>query len=225
MLWIEFLLLVSSLVNIVLSLKIWLRSPKNPKNIFYSLANLGVVLWGISETGIFFSSSASGVFLFAVMTYIAGAFIAINILLFSFYFPFVVKPVKKLAVFLSYSLFICLSVYISIPGNIVVNALTNTSFNSFTANLTGSMVYTLYFLFTFGLACKNLVGKFFKTDGFAKSQIYYISIGVGVALLVSFFTNIVMPIFRGTLYGWIGPLSTLVTAYLATYLLYFSKNK
>lgn len=224
MIWIITLLFLASLLNLALTLIIWRRNYKSPMNIFYALANFGVFLWVVCQVGIFLAQSEQLFYFSWVASYISGAFIAANVAIFSFYFPFA-KNISKKLFFIIYLLFFALLVFLLLPGTIIEPSSAG-SFSSlnYKSPLFGSAVYSLYFVIIFYIAFRNLIGKYVSADGFAKSQIKLILMGASASLLISFISNIVAPIFVGSAVGYLGPLSSVVMAFFAAYLLYFKEN-
>ncbi|MFA6421851.1 MAG: hypothetical protein WCV92_00370 [Candidatus Buchananbacteria bacterium] len=221
------LLVLASLFNLALTFIVWRRNYKSPMNIFYSLANLGVFFWVICQVGIFMPVNAEMLYFSWIASYISGAFIAVNVAIFSFYFPFA-KNINKKIIFIIYLLFFVLLFLLFIPG-FIVNPMTSvTGYSSsleLKASLWGSVIYGVYFVIMFYIFFNNFIKKYINIDGFAKSQIKLILIGVSAILLMGLITNVIAPIYIGSNIGWIGPLSSVIMAFFALHLLYFKQDK
>lgn len=214
-----------SVLNLILSLLIFIRNPRNKINIFYSIATAGLAWWGISEGSTLLGKTAFSVWLSSAMTYAAGAFIAANFLIFSFYFPFISYKLSKKLILGIYILFLIIGIMSLTPGWVVKEGVVREDSNSFVVNTYGSIIYLIYFLGFFGWGFYNLIGKYKRSGGFIKKQLEYVIIGVLISLIISVITNLIIPMFRGTWLGWCGPTSTLIIILFISYLLFFPGRK
>jgi small-conductance mechanosensitive channel len=195
-------------------------------NIFYSLANLGVFFWTICEVGMFMPINDQMLRLSWIASYVSGAFIAANVAIFSFYFPFA-KNVNKKLIFTIFLLFLVLLIFLLTSGIIVKPTVLSADFSllELRASLWGSVIYGVYLIIMFYIFFKNFIEKYINVDGFAKSQIKLILIGVSISLIVGLISNVIAPIYIGSRIGWLGPLSSVVMAFFAVHLLFFKQDK
>jgi len=222
--WTNISLIAVAALNFILAILILARNPKSKINIFYSLATFGVALWGFSEAMLFISGNVSAVGFWAGMAYTFGAFIALSFLLFSFHFPFEGRAISRGLVAPLVILFIVILGVVWLVPLVSDNAV-NSVRNNFSAGLTPSIIYLIYFFGFFIWSYINLIKKYKDTEGFARTQMKVVMIGVLIPLAISATTNLIIPIRSGTLVGWVGPVSTLVLVLVVSQLLFFSGKR
>ena len=173
---------------------------------------------------IFISGSVSAVGFWVGMSYTFGAFIALSFLLFSFYFPLEGRTVGRgLTALLVVLFMVIVGVVWFFP--IVSDSTVDSVRNNFDAGLIPSIIYLIYFLGFFAWSYINFIRKYKTTEGYTRTQMKIVMIGVLIPLVISAITNLIIPIRSGALVGWIGPASTLILVLVVSHLLFFSGRR
>src|SRR3954463_253797 len=81
------LLFIITFLNLALALTIYIRSRRNPINIFYNLIVLSVAFWAFCYGMLELSAQPGNVLFWYYLTYVAGSLIASFFFYFSFVFP------------------------------------------------------------------------------------------------------------------------------------------
>lgn len=215
-------------LDIVLAFFIWLRNPKNKINIYFAIALMSTALWGVFESLLLSTKMGSLVFFYGVITYIFGIIIASTFLIFSLYFPFEIEKIKRFKVLFIYlisAIFIGLA---ATPGLLIKDGVlenANLPFNDITLNPFGFWIYFAFFIFCFGWSFYNLAVKYSRSEGFAKKQIKYLTSTIFIAVIFAIIFDLIIPYFKGEIFGWVGPYFTLLIVFAITYLLFFAGRK
>lgn len=202
---------------------------KNKINIYFALALSGVALWGTSEALMLSSVDSSLIQFFGSLTYAFGIFIALNFLLFSFYFPF--QNVRVSKTFISVLILISGLMFIIsiIPGAVVKNGVLQNFGKSINGNLIlnplGFWLYFTIFILFFILSFSNLIRKYFSCDGFTKKQLKFIILGTFIFFIFAAIFDLIVPYFKGEILGWVGPYATIFMMFMICYMIFFSGKK
>jgi len=221
-------LIFVAVANLLAGIYVWSINRKNKINIYFSLAMVGVAFWGASEGFMFIAKTVDLVALFGKLTYAFGIFIALNFLLFSFYFPFQARRLNKVIILTPIIIFLVTIIFVFIPGLLIkqgVLANTIVANNDLLLNPIGFWLYMISFMFLFGWSFCNLIKKYFGSDGFIRQQLKYIISTSSIFFILATIFDLLVPYFKGEVLGWIGPYATLVMFFAIAYLIFFGGKR
>jgi hypothetical protein len=224
--FINFGIIIISLINLLAAIIVWQRNPKNKINIFFSLAMAGVAFWGAGEGLMFISLTSQAIAFWGSVTYSFGIFVAFNFYLFTVYFPYPLYRFNKfILVFLSFCFFIALIIPI-VPNFVVKGGIVgeNISNNDLILNPLGFWLYSFFFLGSFIMGFYNLFYKYSRSGGFMRIQLKYTTFGALIVFIFSVIFDLLIPYFKGEIFGWVGPYATLVMIFVVAYILFFAGN-
>ena len=225
--WINIGLIFIAGLNLLLAIFVWLLNFKNKINITFSLGMVGVTLWAAFEAFIFMSSNSSTIFFWGILTYVSGIFVALNFLLFSFYFPFEQYKIKNSLLTFIFLIFVITIVISSVPGVLVKEGVLgqNLKNNDLILNPTGFLIYAASFFLFFIWSFCNLFFKYIKGSGFVRRQLKYIIFGTFILFAFGSIFDLIVPYFKGEIFGWVGPYATLIMMISVSLFLFFSGKK
>lgn len=209
-------LIFATVINALLGLTVLLRAYRRAYGIYFGLTILGVVLWGIGDLGLLFSTDPRAVRLYASIFYIAPMIIPIFIWFFALSFP----EGRKLpwpAPLLAGILFAVLTTLFLVDFDFFVKEISiQETLNISTPNPTGFLLYSSFFSVTFLLTYVAFFIKMRKVKGLNRTQVAYTFYGTVIASIPALLTNLSLPLMGvGTLI-WLGPFFTLIFAISVT---------
>jgi hypothetical protein len=226
--WTSIGLMIIAGLNIFLAFFVWLRNPKNKINIYFSIALVSTALWGVTESLMLSVKTEPAVTFYGAVTYIFGIIIASSFLIFSLYFPFEIEKIKKSRILFIYLLSVIPIGVAVTPGLLIENGIleqANLPFNDLALNSLGFWTYFVFFIFCFSWSFYNLAVKYSRSEGFAKKQIKYLTSTIFIAVVFAIIFDLIIPYFKGEIFGWVGPYFTLLIVFAITYLLFFAGRK
>jgi len=191
-----YLLLITALLNLILACFLYLKNRKNGVNIGFICMVLGVALWSITNAICLKIKTLQTAIFWSQISYLSAVFIASGFLYFSLVFPPSLRTLKKFGpkkyhkIFLVLSLSL-ISIIIFIPGFTVKTVILHPW-----RIITGSGLYLFaaYFLVIMGWAFRNLIRKFFLSQGKERNQLIYVFLGTVLTAIPGIFFNLILPI-------------------------------
>jgi len=222
MYWINLSLIFVAGLNVGLALLIWLRNPKNKINITFALGVFFVATWTLGMAMFRESRTETAALIWTWIQNGSGSFIVIPFFLFSLYFPYQNKVLKKWQIIL-----IAISIVIISLVVVVSNAWTkeirlSPSNNDYNINFWGIAYFNLHFYFYLILAFYNLFKKYKESQGFIRKQLLYIILFGGIIALFGGIFGAIIPLIMLSTAGpyWLGPYFSLPMVIFLSWFIY-----
>lgn len=209
--FIEYILLLSIILNLGVGFFVLLKNPKQPANIFFFIFVLGLSGWTMSYLSPFIINIPFN--LIRILIYLAlfsALFISIGFFYFSLFFPINLKNVKKFHYYIGGIAFLFFIIVLFIPNIFYSNL--EYSFEEKTIGgefgiglllLTGITT----FLSVWGFV--NLISKYLYGNKINKKQIAYVLFAMFILFIFGVPSGIILPFIGEFKYTKIGPISTL----------------
>ncbi|MDP2784422.1 MAG: histidine kinase N-terminal 7TM domain-containing protein [Sulfurimicrobium sp.] len=219
-------LLIAALINIVMSIIVFSRGMKNKINLYFGLLTFFNFLWALS---LFFARTLESDiwFLAAQLAYPFALGIAVFLLYFSLYFPFINHKFNYIVHFLIWIPAIFLAVIPFISGAFIVSSEKHISQTLYILYYYKPMyvIFTVYFFIIVITAIFNLFKKYKKIDGPLSKQTRWLSFAIIIGLLTGSYFDLILCYFGNFKYVWIGPIFTAFMNGYVFYLITSSKEK
>lgn len=222
------ILLVSGLINLIMSIIIFSRGVKNKINLYFSLLTFFNFLWAGS---LFLGRASTNDFIWykggALFAYSAALGIALSLYYFSIYFPSpIVKKVKQVynRIIILLGIILAIIPYIGswfILGNVKDNI--NHEYTLF-VNKPIYVLYSIYFIGVVLLAIYNFYSKQKILEGVFKKRIKILLFTIVVGLAFGTYFDLIICYFANYKYSWIGPASTIFMNIYVFYLIFNKKD-
>lgn len=200
---INLLLIAIAVLNLFLSLLLFIRNPKNLVNIFFSLFVLTGALWPISISFFRMSADANSAVFWGKVIYISGGLVPATFLYFAYIFT------KKHFPSFIYSLFSTLVPLIFMATLLFSNLwIKDINFNFDKTTLILGPIYigwVIYFMVFMGYGCFILWNKYRMTSGLEKTQLGYILLAMLFPMIGALPFNIILPFWGAFQLIFIGP--------------------
>lgn len=205
-----YLLFITTLLNLGLALTIFIRSRRNPINVFYNLIVLSVACWAFLYGMLELSIKPNDALFWYYLTYVAGSLIAS----FFFYFSFVF-PSQEQSFTIADHLMACgfpvILLYLLADPQILVREITpEPSGWSIVLGKPAFWTYSLWLSLLMGRAFIHLYKKYQRAVGRPKMQLRYVLFGTAISTLFGSLFNLVLPGIGNTQWIWLGPLFTII---------------
>ena len=220
------ILLIAGLLNLAMSLFIISRGWKNKINLYFSLLTFSTFLWAVSLfIGRVLESDVW--FLGAQFAYPAALGIAVSLLYFTIYFPFVTQTISKIKHLFILIPFVLLSFIIFTPNLFIINYINDFSATGYILYYLKPMylLYAVYFFILIISAVYNLYIKYKSVELIFKKQIIFLLIAIIIGLLVGTYFDLILCYFNDFKYAWIGPPFTLLMNAVVFYLIFSARDK
>jgi signal transduction histidine kinase len=212
---INFLLITTAALNLLLGGIIFFNGPTKKINITYSAVCVSVMTWVLAM--IFYRSApASSSVIWCTALYVAASLIPSIFLCFTYIFPAEEKKalVKGMLIFSLNAIIILMTAW---PGLIIKDVIIRSGAEK---EIIFTQYYWFYFLyisvlFTFGFY--RLYRKYRGGRGIEKQQILYLLLGDVIAANGAFVTNLVMPWIGFFFLNWLGQILTTIMVGFASY--------
>ena len=179
--------IVLAAVSFVLAFII-LRRRHNPIYFNFGISNLFLALWLTAISLMIVSGSPHNVS-FVNLTFLFGILILHFFAIFTFRFPVKDSRDDK-KIIIIYLLTAIMSVPILIPGFYTISAESDFPFLRVNIGRPWLTIFSVYFLALSIMSFRNLVKKYFTSDGIYKTQLFKIIIGTAVAVFANFIFSI-----------------------------------
>lgn len=225
--WKNWLLLVSALINLAMSVFIFSRGiSKNKINLYFSLLTLSCFGWGFS----LFLAKTVSIFdvskFFFQTSYFSALFISIFLFYFVFYFPFPTSIIKNIYKNIIIGISIVISFAVYTPIHIIdFGRIGNTHevyvlyFKPF------YIIYSLFFIITVCCALYILWHKYINIESNLRSGIKFLFITILLGLIFGVYFDLFLDYFNIHSYIWLGPVFTIPMNIVVFYLIFFIKGK
>ncbi len=195
------------IVNIILSLIIFLRGLTKKFNVFFGLMSLTVAIWSFAIIG-FYSDSLRYLFNWIALSHFSAMFSAVLLCFFSVYFPTLNVNIFNRIKYIIPIIFLT-TCYLIFKSDLIVGQPSYDNF-SYVIN-SGYLYYQLFLILFFIISYITLYIQYKSSQDIeVKQQLKYIFIG---ALCASFFgsiTNLIFPVINIFDFTWLGPIFTLI---------------
>lgn len=198
------------------------RSRGNAIYFNFGLCILFLGWWSLITFLTFFENTVIPTVTFALLSYVAGLWVMHYFLFFTYRFPVQLR-VNRLRDSLLYIFSLVLTLSFFIPKMYVLEARVDFPFLLEKSNYIGLSIFTAYLTFLAFLAFKNLIQRYFKSDGIHKIYLKKITIGTLTAVVITMFFSLVVLYFGDFDFTYIGVLSTF-TVLVYIYSILFSKK-
>jgi signal transduction histidine kinase len=212
---INFLLIVTAFLNLLLGGIIFFNGPTKKTNITYSAICVSLLAWIIGMILFRSAPPQSGIFWCTVL-YVAAAFIPSIYLYFTYIFPTEEKNIlpKVAFIFTLNAVIVLMTIW---PGFIIKDVIIRPGAEK---EIIFTNYYWFYFLyisifFTFGFY--RLFLKYSRSKGIEKQQILYLLLGDVIAANGAFVTNLIMPWIGFFFLNWLGQFLTVIMVGFASY--------
>jgi hypothetical protein len=219
------LLLITGLINLLMSIIVISRGARNKINVYFSLMTFFYFLWA---EGLFIGRTLnSGMFWYyagAIFVYPAALGIIISLFYFSLNFPIRVKNIKKSFHYILLLLAILISIIVYIPNYFILNF--SKSIHEYTLFVFQPtyILYSIYFIVLALLSIYNFLYKYNSLESLFKKRIRFLMITVIIGLIFGSYFDLILCYSANYKYTWLGPLFTLPINVVALYLIYSKKE-
>ena len=204
------LLFITTLLNLGLALTIFIRSRRNPVNVFYNLIVLSVAWWAFLYGMLEASTKPNDALVWYYLTYVAGSLIASFFFYFSFVFPSQERPFTILDHLMA-SGFPVVLLYLLADPQILIREITLEPWGwSAVLGKPAFWVYSLWLSLLMGRAFVHLYQKYLRAVGRPKMQLRYVLFGTAISTLFGSIFNLVLPGMGNTRWIWLGPLFSII---------------
>lgn len=195
--------------NALLGAAIFFRTYKKSFGIFISATFLFIVLWSIGDILLLTARDPALVDIGAKVFYSAPAIVAVCIFFFALTFPENKSIEKKYLLPGLFAAVLWTAISFFKLDFIVESIVINTGLNTVTPTKLGFTLYSLHFSVFFFATYWVLLKKLKRhKDSFARSQIIYTLVGVGLASFLAMISNLMLPVFGVKEIIWLGPILT-----------------
>lgn len=207
---INYLLGIIFILNLILASLIFFHNRKSLINIFYSLAVGSTGLWVLSMVLFRLTADPFYEFIWTRSLYIAGSFIAISFLFFSFVFPADKIGISKNKKYLII-LFNLLSLVIILQPSFIREILPKEAgIRPLKFNNILYVFYAAYMVGFFVWGFRNLMEKYKIYRGAVKTQIGYMFWGSLSSVFFGLLFDIILPFSGDFRFYWLGPVLTII---------------
>ncbi len=200
------LLLITVVINIILSVIILSRGLRNSFNILFGFLSLGVAGWCVSIVG-FYSRSYLLDIEWLAWTHSTALFTGLIVFLFSNIFPNKIFS-GRLFYFSVLIPFCVMLFFLFLTDSIIAPPMEATTATYELKN--GYPLYQLLVIFYFFGAYLLLLKQHENASQKSKDQIRLISIGLIISSSLALFTNLILPVFKIFEFTWVGPLFSVI---------------
>lgn len=223
----NFLLLATSLLNLIMGGVVWLRKGgKNRMYLYFIMLAFFNFVWGISIFLTLITHEVNLAEFWYRTCYIGALGIAPALLYFSIYFPFQSKKISKIYNFLVVAFFIGLSFLIyskwHITDFIQINSTSEIMVSYYRPVY---FLYSIYFIVLVLYAIKILYDKFQTSEGIIRYQIIILLMTILIGLIFGFYFDLLLIYFQDFTYVWLGPIFTFPMNAAVFYLIFFEQAK
>jgi len=219
-------LLVSGLINLIMSIFIFSRGWKNKVNLYFGLLTLSTFFWA---TSLALANAVAGDYwrMFARIPYPASLGIAIFLFYFSIHFPFKQKSINLWTHLLIWLPAILFSVFVFID-NFFITGFNQNSDGIFYMIYYNNLVYiffSLYFIAVVLAAVYCLIDKYKKAEILFRKHILFLLFTIIIGLVLGSLFDLILCYFGNFNYAWAGPPFTLLMNFSVLYLIFSNKEK
>jgi|SRR3989338_9645020 len=213
-------------LDLGIALLIWLRNPKNKINISLPVGIVFLAIWTFGSAMMREATSVSSALFWGKILNIGGIVLIVPFWLFSEYFPYQIKKLSKIKISLAFLMMVIILIVLYIPNLYLLESgiVLNPSSNNYHFNH-GYKLFVAYFLFFMFLAYYNFFTKYKNSQGFLRTQLYYIIVGTGVVSLFGTIFGAITPLFYEGRYFWIGPYFALPMIVILTYFVFKNSGR
>lgn len=214
------LLIIIALIEACLGVAIFARDKRNRINQLYAVFIFAVALWVFGNAPEHFLDigGESIVTFFLKLVYVAAAIIASAFLVFSYVFPFQLKPVPifwKIII----SLFPILTFFVVYFSDWLTYSFV---YQGGEWSYSFGEVYNIFgvvflVLWVYGLVL--LISKMQRSDGVHRWQLKWLTAGMILSLIVGVTTNLILPWFGINQYGYVGPELSVIWLLFTSYII------
>lgn len=204
------LLFIITLLNLALAITIYIRSRRNPINIFYNLIVVSVAFWSFCYGMLELSTRPSNVLFWYYLTYVAGSLIASFFFYFSSVFPTKERSLTLLDHFLTWGFPVVSVGLIVTPHVLIREIIPGPSGWSVVLEKPAFWTYSSWLTLLMGRAFIHLFQKYQRASGRPKMQLRYVLFGTAISTSFGSVFNLVLPGLGNTQWIWLGPLFTIV---------------
>jgi len=193
--WINLGLIFVAGLNVGLALLIWMLNPKNKINITFALSIFFLAVWAL---GIAMFREAQQEKIALMWTWVqngSGSLIVIPFFLFSLYFPYQDKVLKKWQIFLIIMSIVAILAVVVASNAWVKEIRLDPPNNDYNINFWGVLYFNIHFYFYLILAFYNLFNKYKKSQGFMKTQLLYVILATGIIASFGGIFGAIIPLF------------------------------
>lgn len=222
------LLLITGLINLLMSIIVISRGARNKINVYFSLLTFFNFLWA---GGLFLSRIllfVSGTWIFwSTSTYFAAMGIAIFLFYFTIHFPFPNNKNKTYSNYITCIIFFLLTFVIFKHNLFITNYTQNSEQNIYVLyyNKVLYVLYSIYFMYLIIASIINLLNKYKKAELFLRTKIMYFLMAIIIGAIFGSFFDLLLCYSHIFIFNWLGPLFTLPINFVAIYLIYSNKEK
>lgn len=208
-----FLLIITTLINLILASFIYLKNQKNWINISFSLFALSTAFWAFTNAICLKIEIIEGAIFWSQLSYLSAIFIATTFFYFSLVFPSSKNNIvsKNLGIKKWHKTFIVLfafltSIVIFIPG-FTVETVILYPWKIITGP--GLYLFGAYFFGVMSWAFINLLRKLFIFQGKERVQLIYVLGGIIFSTIIGAFFNLILSLLNDYRFVFLGPIFSL----------------
>ena len=220
----DFILMIVTAVNLLMSGALFARSKGSKINLSFAFVLFFTALWSIS---MYFFRSGETVNAIAHgfrATIVFGVALSISLAVFSFYFPFKHRATHVIEKIFLYGGFVVIAIVIYSPGFILTGNVIS-EWTDITFERMRYLFILVYLTYVFFEILLNLYQKLMASTGIHRIHIKTALIGIFAAIMVGSFFDLGLFYLGIYEYNWLGPLSTLVINMIIFYMIFLRVNR
>ena len=218
-------LVITAVINLIMSVLVLLRGQKNKANTYFSIMTFFVFIWAMTLLLARTAIDLAWLSFWDRSTYVMAIAIIISLLYFVVYFPYQSNTLKKIEKILIWIPAIVLTVLIYtkffITGFAVGDRYTYISYfyKPF------FIFYAIYFIMIVVMAIYRLWRKYINAEIIFKKQLKWLLLVFIVCLAFGFYIDLVLEYMGNFNYIWLGPVPTVIMNITVFYFIYSSRDK
>ena len=219
------LLAIVAIANLAWAIYIFVINPRNFINIFFGLAAFANGLWAgvYAVVNPLATDPRHALFLFS-LTNMLGIIIALSFFLFTYFFPYMRKPLTGGTVWhVILSLFSIGFLNFSGLLNISVEKIDGAWVSTYHPQV--YIVYIAYILFYFGYGFYNLLSTKIKGEEYYPQRVLPVIYGTMVAVVFGVIFSLILPYLTPWKYEWVAPYFSVFMIVYMSYFIFIKKRR
>lgn len=217
-----YIMFVLAVLELGLGVYALARNPHSKIIKAFSVMVAGVVLWVGFNAIIGIAENTETIFNLYKVTYLAGVIIALGVYFFAYYFPYQRSEPRTKTSLVVVGLAVILGAGTLFSKQVIDGVIDYSGY----FDISAGPIYGLYVVFFIGLfanAIWKLAQKFRESDGIHREQIKFILVSLSIPVVISFFTELILPWMEYDRGGWlyyVGSLSSSIWLFICAYILF-----
>jgi signal transduction histidine kinase len=210
------LLAVTGLIEFGLAALVVKNQSHSRQNTYFAVFVFAAIFWGIGDSMMLFDKSSNLIRIGSILFLVAPLFTTLFVVYFTIVFQGPKKISERRNVLLAVvpALFTIIAV-IDPKFFIVIMPMAHAQ-NSVSVVISPYVVYAAYFVLYLLYGSYLLTNRYLSETGYTKAQIGFSNAAITITSIISFISNLLLPLLHDGRFVWVGPLSTLVFTVLVS---------